>query len=482
MPRRRKFFPRTGTRGTGFRRLLLYCLALLLAAILAEALLLPAVARRAVRRALHKIDPQAAFELSHVSLSRLELANVAVGNPAWLTAERIEVTYRPLAAAFGRLRTVVVHGATWTPRQLGVPLPDAGAGVPDLPLERLELRDSAVLIESAGTPMRLPVEGSLERQAGDRYHVAISAGLRDGNPVSFEWRALRGSIGALHLDGVVPLRGSEKPMVSLEIKGGELSLPAQGLKAAGIDVTAAFDGVWPVSTPGGQRLTIGSGSLGKLPLRQAELEFRLDGSGALLVERARWTIDSSTFSTDAFRVDPRDPIVATIVTAENLDLAYWLPLLTDGRATGEGRLQGRVPITWRPGTARPIALGEGSLAAVPGGGWITVDDAGQLAALLESSDPRLKSDENMQLVKERLVEALTDFHYDDLRLELVPETDGLMLRAVTSGQGRRGDPPQEIGGLTINIHDIDTVLSELLLLKSPGGIGSGRTQEGPSHD
>jgi hypothetical protein len=472
VPRRRK----------PFRRLLLACLALLLAAILAEALLLPAIARRAVRRALHRVDPQAAFELSHVSLRQLELVDVAVGNPAWLTAERIEVTYHPIAAACGRLRTVVVHGATWTPRQLGVAIPDAGAGVPDLPLERVELHDSAVLIESAGTALRLPLEGTLDRQAGDRYHVAISAGLRDGKPVSFEWRELRGSIGALQLHGVVPLRGSEKPMVSLEIKDGELSLPVQGLKAAGIGVSIAFDGLWPVSTPGGQRLTVESGSLGKLPLRQAEVEFRLDGSGAVLVEQARWTIDTSTFSTDAFRVDPGDPVVTTIITAENLEMGYWLPLLTDGRATGEGRLQGRVPVTWRPGTARPIALGEGSLAAVPGGGWITVDDSGQLAALLESSDPSLKSDENMQLVKERLVEALTDFHYDDLRLELVPQPDGLVLRALTSGRGRRGDPPQEIGGLTVNIHDIDTVLSELLLLKSPGGAGPGRTREGPSHD
>lgn len=471
MPGRRKFF----------RRLLLFCVALLLGAVLAEALLLPVVARRAVRRALHKIDPQAAFELSQVSLRRLELLNVAVGAPPWLTAERIEVTYHPLAAAFGRLRTVVVHGAAWTPRQVGGAISSAGAGLPDLPLERLELRDSAVLIEGRGAALRLPVEGSIQRQDGDRYKVALSSGLRDGTPVSFQWRELRGSIGALRLDGVVPLRGSEKPMLSLEITDGELALPAQGSGAAGIDVAMTLDGVWPVSTPGGQ-LTVRSGSVGKLPLRQAEVEFSLDGSGALLVEQARWKIDTSTFATEAFRVNPRDPVVATTIAAGDLDLSYWLPLLTDGRATGEGRLQGRVPVTWRPGTARPIALGQGSLTAVPGGGWITVDDAGQLAALLESSDPSLKTDENMQLVKERLVEALTDFHYDDLRLDLVPQPDGLVLRALTSGRGRRGDPPQEIGGLTVNIHDIDTVLSELLLLKSPGVGVSGRTREGPSHD
>ncbi len=469
-------------RRRGLRRLLLFCVALLLAAFLAEALLLPVVARRAVRRTLHTIDPQSAFELSHVSLRRLELVDVAVGGPPWLTAERVEVTYHPLAAAFGRLRTVVVHGGAWRLRQVGGAIPNPGAGLPDLPLERLELHDSEVRIESGGTALRLPLEGSIQRQDGDRYQVALSSGLRDGKPVSLEWRELRGSIGALRLDGVVPLRGSEKPMVSLEITDGELALPAQGVKAAGIDVTMTFDGLRPASTPGGQRITVESGSVGRLPLRQAEVEFSLDGSGAILVEQARWMIDTSTFSTEAFRVDPRDPVVATTIAVGDMDLSYWLPLLTDGRASGEGRLQGRVPITWRPGTVRPIALGAGSLAAVPGGGWIMVDDEGRLAALLESSDPRLKTDENMQVVKERLVEALTDFQYDDLRLELVPQPDGLVLRALTSGRGRRGDPPQEVGGLTINIHDIDTVLSELLLLKTPGVGVSGSTREGPSHD
>jgi hypothetical protein len=384
----------------------------------------------------------------------------------------------------GRVRTVAIDGAEWTPPHLGIPVPapggGGGAGAAPLPFDRVEIRDGAVTFAAGGSTLRAPIAGTIERLAAGGLRFSLSAGLEGTERVSFRWQDVCGSIGSVRLAGALPLDAAEKPMVSVRIWDGELSSPERGLAGSGIEAAITADGLRPLSTPAGQRLAVRSGRAGQVPFHDADVTFLLDPAGALRIESAHATVgDGTRLSAAPFAIDLRDPAFTTTIAVESASLAYWLPLLTDGRAMAAGTLSGRVPVSWRPGTARPFSLGEGSLASAPGGGWIAVADARRLGSLLEASDPRFATDVNMRIVRDRLVEALADFEYDELRLDLDPEPDGLLLRVRTSGRGRIGDPAQEIGGLTINVHDFDTALAEVLALNRAGG--AGRAREG-SHE
>jgi len=299
--------------------------------------------------------------------------------------------------------------------------------------------------------------------------VALDAGMRPTGPVSFQSGLVEGSIGALEIDLRLGRDTMGLPMqdATITIADGHVALPDRGVEAGGIAAAVSFDRLSPPSTLDGQRVTIDSARVGRLDLGDAEVRFALESPEMLRVEDAHWSMGGGgRFTASAFEVDPSDPLVRTTILVEALSLAYWLPLLTDGRASGEGLFDGRVPVSFRADALRSIRLGEGFLHARAGGGWIEVPDAARIETLLERSDRRFETDEQMQIVKQRLVEALVDYAYDTLTLDLLPEPEGILLRIATSGRGRRGDPPQEIGGLTINVHNMDLVLSRLLSIRS----------------
>jgi hypothetical protein len=290
--------------------------------------------------------------------------------------------------------------------------------------------------------------------------------------------------GTWSLQADLTLAGEDlESLVRVELTEGSLDLPGQELEAEHISGAMTFDRLSPLSTRGGERLTIGAGRLGRVEFREAAITFSVEGPDTLLVEQAQWLMgDTTRVSAAAFRVNLGDPVLATTLYVERVGLGYWLPLLTDGRATGDGLLYGRLPVSFRPRVDQQVALGEGFLYAGPDQGWIATEDAERLGALLERSDPRFRTDESMRAVKQQLIEALRDYEFDILRFDLVPEQDGLTLRAFTSGRGRQGGQPQEIGGVTVNIHAFDVALSRLLSLQGALNYEADRALEGFFND
>src|SRR5262245_13876337 len=164
-------------RSRQLRRFLRACLLLVLGAVLAAVLLLPELGRRAARSALRRIDPHASFALREISPWSMTLANVALGEPTWLTARTVDVTFEPFEALSGRVRTVVVTGATWTQRAGAAPPPIGlpGGRALDLPLDRLEVRDSALVLDTGDSAMRVPLHVTLQRDAAQRFLVSAGS-------------------------------------------------------------------------------------------------------------------------------------------------------------------------------------------------------------------------------------------------------------------------------------------------------------------
>jgi hypothetical protein len=206
-----------------------------------------------------------------------------------------------------------------------------------------------------------------------------------------------------------------------------------------------------VSTSAPQRLTASRAAFGAVDMVDVALALRLDGSGAVLVDElsAHWL--GGRVSTANVRIDPSNPKFEATLVADRIQLRELLALAAEGRARGEGLISGSLVL--RVDGSR-IAFGKGQLHSESPTGEIQVADTEWLGAALDASDPRFTAAGELQVVKERILNALKDFTYDRLTFTFAEEpASGGLLKVNTHGKGRTGPHPQELD-MTLNFRGI----------------------------
>jgi hypothetical protein len=273
--------------------------------------------------------------------------------------------------------------------------------------------------------------------------------------------------GAIELAALIELHeGALRPNITCSLERMMIAHPATALSIADADLALTLDGLGPVRSPGGQRIIIREGMLGEVPINDGEIRFQVESLNSILVESARWTMgNAGRFSALALRIDPMQPRISTDVFCEDVELRYWLGLVSGERATGEGRLNGKIAIAWDPATRQRFTFGEGYLHAQPGRGIIQTRDLSALEQRLEQDMPQFKTDKGLAQVKRRLLNALQDFEYSVFRIDFIPTETELMAETIISGKGRQGPDAQEIGELRILLREFDVLLRQLLLGK-----------------
>jgi hypothetical protein len=91
-------------------------------------------------------------------------------------------------------------------------------------------------------------------------------------------------------------------------------------------------------------------------------------------------------------------------------------------------------------------------------GEVQVLDTQWLGETIDKSDPRFTTDSTLKQVRQRILEALSDFSYDRLTFNFAeePESRGL-LQVSTHGKGRVGEQPQELD-FTLNIRGVNDLV------------------------
>ncbi len=386
------------------------------------------IARWGVHRAFAAagLEP-ATFEVRSVGLSTLRVANVSVGAAPWLTAGTVEVTYSLADLLAARVRTIGVREARWTvavrdgtiewgpgPRKTGGPL------TLDLPFNRLELTDSVIRVVVDGATHDVPITAQLAPSGPGAVTARVDV------PASVNWESsdLRGGLGSAAAGLTVRSDGSAVSVVdgTLTVRGGSLRAGDVALSDAHLDAV--------VRSPDTAEVI----SLGAI------------------------VGDGSTIEAAPFTVDLRAPRVQTRVTVSHVSLAEWLPLLSGGHATGQGRVSGHldIGIEWTAAGLKMAGLA-GSLRADPQHGFIQVADAEALGGLLERQDPRFATDEGMRSVRDKIVAALQDFAFSTLTVDLSRRGNRTIALTHLSGFGRHGDDPQGIN-LTLDLQVDDAFL------------------------
>jgi hypothetical protein len=294
--------------------------------------------------------------------------------------------------------------------------------------------------------------------------------LRDGGELARAIPAFQGieMTGTYALDAHITLADRQlDPLITLRATDAAIAHPDWPLAIVSANGTFIFDSIAPLRTQGPQRIDVAHATTGELEISQGQVQFDLESLESLRIDSAAWMFaDGGRFTTGGFTVNPQQPRIVAAIAAENVDLNFWLELLTNERADGEGRLHGEFAVDWNPRAYPRIQFTSGLFLADPPSGFVRTHDAQRLGAMLDESNPELAIDETLRVVKQRIIDALEDFGYTSLRLEFIPDGRDTTLRAELQGKGRRGQNPQEFSGLVVNFHHFADALQTVLNARS----------------
>ncbi len=234
-----------------------------------------------------------------------------------------------------------------------------------------------------------------------------------------------------------PLAWPDKGIASEVVMTVEsLSTTFDDVAVVGVNAAITFDQLLPPGTPPGQLISLAGIDLG-LPLTQGLVSMRLDRNGLPLVENSQWQWAGGKVGASFSRgVGPDDEGEERLVLEiDGVELDNLLELTPQGtNIEASGTLYGRIPVVFRGGE---FVIVGGWLESSFEGGYIRYG-AGELAPGL------MAGGEGVNL----LLEALDDFRYSRLRLELNGLDDGETEMSFRI----RGANPELYGGAEIELN------------------------------
>jgi len=202
---------------------------------------------------------------------------------------------------------------------------------------------------------------------------------------------------------------------------------------AGVSGTVALSSLSPPVIPDGQKLSIGLLDVG-IPLTDGTLLFGYGRDGRLDVDRAEWRWAGGTLHADPFELAPDKPKGTVILHADGIDAAKLLELIAVDGLEASGKLAGTLPVVLAGDT---VTLNGGVLESA-GPGTLRYDPA--------KPPSGLKGEEGSPTAM--LMGALTDFHYETLRITI----DGQAGGELSAGFSLRGANPSFYDGYPVALN------------------------------
>ena len=224
-----------------------------------------------------------------------------------------------------------------------------------------------------------------------------------------------------------------QPTVRLDVKDAALAMADQ-FSVAGVAGAIRFSDLSPAQTPPGQRLIASSLKVGPLELTDGAVEFQVTGS-TLNVRQTQWLAFGGSVWASDVAIAPGAPIKATL-HASNIDLKSLLDAFAQGKASGEGRISGELPVVINGSN---VEFGDGHATSSGGGGMVQVKDRSTLAAVAAGAGASAGNLTQKEQLERNIVEALSDFQYDQLTTRLDSRPGGQLDAHIRmSGHGRTG--------------------------------------------
>ena len=156
--------------------------------------------------------------------------------------------------------------------------------------------------------------------------------------------------------------------------------------------------------------------------------------GRLDVDRAEWNWAGGLLRADPFELSPEKPKGRVTLHADRIDAAKLLDLIAVDGLAASGRLAGTLPVVF----AGDRVTIDGGVLESSGPGTLSYDPA--------KPPPALKGEEGSPTAM--LMGALTDFHYDTLRITI----DGQAGGELSAGFSLRGSNPSFYDGYPVALN------------------------------
>ncbi|RQD67525.1 MAG: hypothetical protein D5R98_00770 [Desulfonatronovibrio sp. MSAO_Bac4] len=267
--------------------------------------------------------------------------------------------------------------------------------------------------------------------------------------------------GSVRTELSVNLAGFDlDPYLRLSFKDVNLNYADMDLEISNATGEISINSFFPLTTPGNQRIDVSRLRIGLLELADGFSTFRVESADSFFLERTRWNLPeggfiaahSSRFNLDAGSTDLE-------FFFEDIDIIGLVSKLSEEKIAGKGLVYGRVPLVYQDDR---ITLGSGYLYSMPGTGRLGIKDEQWLEALLSYVRDAMAGHAYLSTVSERLEQALQDFEYNFLTINIRQGLLGTSARIELRGKGVEGDPPQEVGSLVINVNDLEEIVNRVL--------------------
>jgi hypothetical protein len=258
------------------------------------------------------------------------------------------------------------------------------------------------------------------------------------------------SLSAGVYEGVATLSPTTRPTLAVSFKDAVLTTP--DLSAEGIDGRVSFVDLDPPVTAPDQVLSAKKLKVGELEFTDGELAFQATPDGELLVRQTAWDFLGGRVLASNVSFDPAGGPIAFSLHARDVDLKRLLDAFAKGKASGEGKISGDLPVII---DGSKITFGDGNLTA-SAGGRVEIKDVAAIAPTAEAAAQAAKSASSSEQIKRNIIEALGDFQYERLSAELRNEDGALNARVRMSGRGRGG--AKQPLDYELNLNGLDQLL------------------------
>jgi hypothetical protein len=223
-------------------------------------------------------------------------------------------------------------------------------------------------------------------------------------------------------------RGGISGTAQLLVDEGAIRSEVQDMALEGIHLKVQMDDLPGLISAPRQRLKVQRIRLGNLNAEKLAVDFQIESTRTLFIETAALQWCNGSINTGALRITPgRDDYELTLF-CDRLDLAKVLEQLGAAEASGEGTVNGRIPLHWSDGS---LTFDRGFLFSTPGKtGTIRLKGTQSLLTALPPDTPQ-----HAQL--DIATEALKDYTYKWARLYLESEDRDLLLKLQFDGKPNR---------------------------------------------
>ena len=224
------------------------------------------------------------------------------------------------------------------------------------------------------------------------------------------------------------------------ISNGELRHRKNKIAIEAIQMDLLIPHLAQMRSAPGQKLKFARASLGEMNLENGEIDFQIESTQSVLVEKSHFIWCDGKVDAPAIRFTSGIEDYNLILYCDRLNLAKVLQQFGAASVKAEGHLNGRIPLRYQNGK---LSFTDGFLFTTPGeSGKIRMTDAEILTAGIPPDTPQYVQ---MELARK----ALEDYDYKWAKLNLTTEGEDLLLKMQLDGKPAKSLPfvyQKDIGG------------------------------------